>query len=82
MALIALVVLALDQLTKAWIASNLAVHETFRRQGVAQHLLDELFAEAAAVRASSVTLEVRCSNAPAGNQKNPTRKRPPTPTPK
>ncbi len=45
--------------------TNIAVAEDFRRRGVAQALLDELYEEARRVRAESITLEVRRSNEPA-----------------
>lgn len=42
--------------------TNLAVEFDFRRQGVGQALLDELFDEAKRTRAHLITLEVRKSN--------------------
>lgn len=45
--------------------SNIAVHPDRRRQGVAQFLLAEVVRESRAREATSVSLEVRESNAPA-----------------
>jgi [ribosomal protein S18]-alanine N-acetyltransferase len=45
--------------------TNVAVHPRARRQGVAQRLLDDLYAEARRVSAELITLEVRASNAAA-----------------
>ncbi|MBI5837136.1 MAG: ribosomal protein S18-alanine N-acetyltransferase [Candidatus Eisenbacteria bacterium] len=42
--------------------TNVGVVPEFRRQGVAQALLDDLLAEADRMRAEMITLEVRASN--------------------
>jgi ribosomal-protein-alanine N-acetyltransferase len=44
---------------------NVAVHESYRRNGVARRLLHEVFERARASGMSIATLEVRYSNAPA-----------------
>jgi ribosomal-protein-alanine N-acetyltransferase len=57
--------LIVSRYVDAWHIMNVAVHPTYRRQGVASRLLDELFELTAGDPRRGYTLEVRVSNATA-----------------
>jgi ribosomal-protein-alanine N-acetyltransferase len=54
--------LIVSRYVDAWHVMNVAVDEPFRRRGLAQRMLEELFASTAADGTRGSTLEVRVSN--------------------